>query len=57
MEAGQWKGENADLITAMINGGDESCSDEDLDKDRKMCMSGMRMLFRYVYGQFHELTD
>jgi dihydroxy-acid dehydratase len=32
MEAGRWKGQNADLITAMINGGDTSVSDEDLEK-------------------------
>ena len=30
MEAGRWKGENADLITAMIGGGDASVSDSDL---------------------------
>lgn len=32
MEAGRWKGQNADLITAMINGGDTLVSDEDLEK-------------------------
>ena len=30
MEAGRWRGENADLITAMIKGADPSVSDEDL---------------------------
>jgi len=30
MEAGKWRGENADLITAMIKGGDSTVSDEDL---------------------------
>lgn len=30
MEAGRYKGENADLITAMIKGGDASVSDEEL---------------------------
>ena len=30
MEAGQYKGENVDLITAMIKGGDSSVSDEEL---------------------------
>ncbi|MDO4957015.1 MAG: dihydroxy-acid dehydratase [Bacteroidales bacterium] len=30
MEAGQYKGENADLITAMIKGGDSTVSDEEL---------------------------
>ena len=40
MEAGRWKGENADLITAMINGGDPSCSDEDLAKIEQTCCPG-----------------
>ena len=30
MEAGKWNGENADLITAMIKGGDTTVSDEEL---------------------------
>lgn len=30
MEAGRWRGENADLVTAMIKGADSSVSDEDL---------------------------
>ena len=30
MEAGKYKGENADLITAMIKGGDKTVSDEEL---------------------------
>ena len=30
MEAGKYKGENADLITAMIKGGDSTVSDEEL---------------------------
>ena len=30
MEAGRWRGENADLITAMVTGGDPTVSDEDL---------------------------
>ena len=30
MEAGRWRGENADLITAMVKGGDPTVSDEDL---------------------------
>ncbi|MCH3981125.1 MAG: dihydroxy-acid dehydratase [Prevotella sp.] len=32
MEAGRWRGENADLITAMINGADPTVSDEDMQK-------------------------
>ena len=30
MEAGRWRGENADLITAMIKGADKSVSDEEM---------------------------
>jgi len=30
MEAGRWRGENADLITAMVKGADPSVSDDDL---------------------------
>ena len=30
MEAGKWRGENADLITAMIKGGDPTVTDEEL---------------------------
>ncbi len=38
MEAGRWKGENVDLITAMIKGGDPNVSDEDLkDLEEKAC--------------------
>ncbi|NPD92380.1 dihydroxy-acid dehydratase [Xylanibacter muris] len=32
MEAGRWKGENADLITAMVSGADPSVSDEDMER-------------------------
>ena len=32
MEAGRWKGENADLITAMVKGADPEVSDEDMQK-------------------------
>lgn len=32
MEAGKWKGENLDLITAMVKGADPSVSQEELDK-------------------------
>ena len=32
MEAGRWRGENADLITAMVKGADPSVSDEDMQE-------------------------
>lgn len=58
MEAGRWNGENADLITAMINGGDPSCSDEDLTKIEQCacpgcgCCSGM-----FTANSMNSLTE
>ena len=36
MEAGRWRGENADLITAMVKGADPSVSDEEI-KEIEQC--------------------
>jgi len=36
MEAGRWRGENADLITAMVKGADSSVSDEEM-KEIEQC--------------------
>ena len=36
MEAGRWRGENADLITAMVKGADPTVSDEDM-KELEAC--------------------
>jgi dihydroxy-acid dehydratase len=36
MEAGKWRGENADLITAMVKGADPSVSDEEI-KEIEQC--------------------
>ena len=58
MEAGRWKGENADLITAMINGGDDSVSEEDLTKIENSacpgcgCCSGM-----FTANSMNSLTE
>ena len=58
MEAGRWKGENADLITAMIAGGDKSVSDEDLTKIENTacpgcgCCSGM-----FTANSMNSLTE
>ena len=58
MEAGRWKGENADLITAMIAGGDKSVSDEDLTKIEQTacpgcgCCSGM-----FTANSMNSLTE
>ena len=40
MEAGQYKGENADLITAMVKGGDPTVSDEELKKIEQCACPG-----------------
>ena len=40
MEAGRWKNENADLITAMIKGADPSVSDEDMQKIEECACPG-----------------
>ena len=40
MEAGRWKGVNADLITAMIKGADTSISDEEMEQIEKCACPG-----------------
>lgn len=40
MEAGRWRGENADLITAMIKGADNSISDEELQQIEQCACPG-----------------
>ena len=40
MEAGRWKGENADLITAMIKGADTSVSDEEMTQIEQCACPG-----------------
>lgn len=58
MEAGKWKGENADLITAMIAGGDKSINDEELQKIENCacpgcgCCSGM-----FTANSMNSLTE
>lgn len=58
MEAGRWKGENADLITAMIGGADKSVNDEDLTKIEQVacpgcgCCSGM-----FTANSMNSLTE
>ena len=58
MEAGKWNGQNADLITAMINGGDKTVSDEDLAKIENCacpgcgCCSGM-----FTANSMNSLTE
>lgn len=58
MEAGRWKGENADLITAMIGGADKAVNDEDLTKIEQVacpgcgCCSGM-----FTANSMNSLTE
>ena len=40
MEAGRWRGENADLITAMVKGADPSVSDEELQEIEQYACPG-----------------
>lgn len=40
MEAGRWKGENADLITAMVKGADTSVSDEEVTELERCACPG-----------------
>ena len=40
MEAGRWRGENADLITAMIKGADPSVSDEEMQQIEQCACPG-----------------
>ena len=40
MEAGRWRGENADLITAMVKGADPSVSDEELKEIEECACPG-----------------
>lgn len=58
MEAGQWRGENADLITAMVNGADPSVSDDDIKEIEQCacpgcgCCSGM-----FTANSMNSLTE
>ena len=40
MEAGRWRGENADLITAMVKGADPSVTDEEIKEIEKCACPG-----------------
>ena len=58
MEAGRWKGENADLITAMIKGADPSVGDDELQQIESCacpgcgCCSGM-----FTANSMNSLTE
>lgn len=58
MEAGRWRGENADLITAMVKGADPSVSDDDMAEIERCacpgcgCCSGM-----FTANSMNSLTE
>lgn len=58
MEAGRWRGENADLITAMVKGADTSVSDEEMREIESCacpgcgCCSGM-----FTANSMNSLTE
>jgi len=58
MEAGRWRGENADLITAMVKGADPSVSDEEMREIENCscpgcgCCSGM-----FTANSMNSLTE
>ena len=58
MEAGKWKGENADLITAMVKGADQEVSDDELSQIEQCacpgcgCCSGM-----FTANSMNSLTE
>ena len=58
MEAGKWRGANADLVIAMINAGDDTVSDEELQKLENCacpgcgCCSGM-----FTANSMNSLTE
>ncbi|MCR5078058.1 MAG: dihydroxy-acid dehydratase [Prevotella sp.] len=58
MEAGKWRGENADLITAMIGGADEELSDDEVSRLEQCacpgcgCCSGM-----FTANSMNSLTE
>lgn len=58
MEAGQWRGENADLITAMVKSADPSVSDDDIKEIEQCacpgcgCCSGM-----FTANSMNSLTE
>lgn len=58
MEAGRWRGENADLITAMVKGADPSVTDEEISEIERCacpgcgCCSGM-----FTANSMNSLTE
>ena len=58
MEAGRWKGENADLITAMVKGADPSVSDEELMQlERSACPGCGSCSGMFTANSMNSLTE
>ncbi len=58
MEAGRWRGENADLITAMVKGADPTVSDEDLaELERCACPGCGSCSGMFTANSMNSLTE
>ena len=58
MEAGEWKGQNADLITAMISGGDKTVSDEELEQiEHRACPGCGACSGMFTANSMNSLTE
>lgn len=58
MEAGQWKGENADLITAMVKGGDPTVSDAELaEVEQRACPGCGACSGMFTANSMNSLTE
>ena len=58
MEAGQWRGENIDLVTAMVKGADQTVSDEDLAEiERRACPGCGSCSGMFTANSMNSLTE
>ena len=58
MEAGRWRGENADLITAMVKGADPSVSDADINElERQACPGCGSCSGMFTANSMNSLTE
>lgn len=58
MEAGRWRNENADLVTAMVKGGDESVSDEEVSElERTACPGCGSCSGMFTANSMNSLTE
>ena len=58
MEAGKWKGQNADLVTAMISGADDSVSDEEMQQiEQSVCPGCGSCSGMFTANSMNSLTE